>query len=142
MRYFCLLLILSAFSFPAMAQSKQQQSVASAVEKLRKAMIDGDRSALTAIAAEDLSYGHSSGLVENKADFVEHIASGKSDFVTIDLAEQTITVTDKVAIVRHVLNAAVNDNNTPATLKLRVILVWHREKGEWKLLARQAVKIS
>ncbi len=142
MRYIYILLLLAAFSFSAIAQSKQQQSVATAVEKLRKAMIDGDRNTLTAIAAEDLSYGHSSGLVENKADFVEHIASGKSDFVTIDLAEQSITVTDKVAIVRHLLSAAVNDNNTPATLKLRVILVWHKEKGEWKLLARQAVKVS
>ena len=32
---------------------------------------------------QSLSYGHSGGLIENKAEFVEHIASGKSVFVTI-----------------------------------------------------------
>ena len=134
---FAMLLI----SFSSIAQSKQEKAVAIAVEKLRKAMVDGDRASLESIASEKLSYGHSSGLIENKSEFVEHIASGKSDFVTIDLSEQSISVDDKIAIVRHTFTSATNDNNKPATVKLKILLVWHKEKGEWTLLARQAVKI-
>lgn len=141
MKKFQLLSLLLLLSFGVMAQSKDEKAVTAAIETLNKAMIDGNRAALTDIADEKLSYGHSSGLVENKAAFVEHIASGKSDFVTINLTEQTISVDGDVALVRHILNADIKDGGVPNTIKLKVLLVWHKEKSQWKLLARQAVKL-
>lgn len=142
MKYLYLLGLLSIVSFSSVAQSKDHKMVSEAVEKLRKAMIDGDRAGLESIAADSLSYGHSSGKVESKTEFVENIASGKSDFVTIDLSEQTISISHNIAVVRHVLNAATNDGGKPTTVKLKVLLVWEKQKGEWKLLARQAVKLT
>jgi ketosteroid isomerase-like protein len=142
MKYITLLSFLAIVSVMSFAQTKDETAVAAAVEKLKKAMIDGDRASLNAVASEKLSYGHSGGHVEGREEFVEKIASGKSDFVTIDLSEQTITVSGNVAVVRHLLNATTNDNNTPGTVKLKVLLVWHKEKGEWRMLARQAVKTT
>jgi ketosteroid isomerase-like protein len=141
MKYLYLFAMVSVFSLTAMAQTKEQQAVSDAVEKMRKAMVDGDRAVLQSIAADSLSYGHSSGKVENKTEFVENIASGKSDFVTIDLTEQTISIAGNNAIVRHILSAATNDGGKPGTVKLKILLVWVKEKGQWKLLARQAVKV-
>jgi hypothetical protein len=34
-----------------------------------------------------------------------------------------------------------NDNNKPGTVNLGVLLVWQKQKGQWKLLARQAFKL-
>lgn len=124
------------------AQDKKQAAVAKAVETLKAAMISGDRSALEQIAADQLSYGHSSGAVDNKTVFVEKIASGQSDFVTIDLTEQTISVSKKTAIVRHVLKAKTNDGGKPGEVNLRVLLIWQKQSGGWKLLARQAVRVQ
>ena len=124
------------------AQSKQETAVAAAVEKLRKAMIDGNRQDLENIAHDKLSYGHSSGLVESKTEFVEKIASGKSDFVTIDLADQTISVSGNTAIIRHKLNATTNDNGKPGEVHLLVLLIFQKEQKQWKMLARQAVKLA
>ena len=118
-----------------------KQAVEQAVEKLRKAMIDGDKASLEAIAADDLTYGHSGGKVEDKAEFVRAIVSGESDFKTIDLTEQTMTIVGNVALVRHKLAAETNNKGVPGTAKLAVLLVWMKQKGDWKLLARQAVKI-
>jgi ketosteroid isomerase-like protein len=140
MKNLLFLCILSCFCITATAQTKDVKDISAAVQKLTKAMIDGERTALQDIAADKLSYGHSGGLVEDKPAFVEHIASGKSDFVTIDISEQTIAVSGDAAIVRHLLNATTNDNNVPGTVKLRILLLWQKQKGEWKLLARQAVK--
>jgi ketosteroid isomerase-like protein len=142
MKYLYLLALSVLVSFSSNAQTKDQKSVIDAVEKLRTAMISGDRDALTAIAADSLSYGHSGGNVQNKAEFVEGIASGKSDFVTIDLSEQTISIFGNTAIVRHVLNATTNDGGKPGVVKIKIILVFTKEKGEWKMLARQAVKLT
>jgi ketosteroid isomerase-like protein len=135
------LLALTAIMNTAMAQSKEEAAVGAAIENLRKAMIDGDKSGLQNITADQLSYGHSSGKVEDKATFVDNIVTGKSDFVTIDLTGQTIVVSGDAAIVRHVLSATTNDSGKPGTVKLNILLIWQKQKGQWKLLARQAVKV-
>ena len=136
-----ILIFFAFFNATISAQSKAEKSVAAAVENLRLSMISGDRTALSNVASEALSYGHSSGLLEDKAKFVEAIASGKSDFVKIDLTEQTIKVVRKTAIVRHNLFAETKNSGTPGTIKLHVMTIWQKQGGQWKLLARQAVKL-
>ena len=139
-RVIVLAFIAITMSYTAMAQSTEEK-VAAAVEFLKQAMISGNQADLESIAATHLQYGHSGGKLEDKAAFVKSIASGASDFVTIELSEQTIKVTGKVAIVRHKLLATTNDNSKPGEVKLGIMLVFEKEKGGWKLLARQAYKI-
>ncbi len=122
------------------AQSKKEVGVQDAVKQLTAAMISGEKTELEAVASDHLSYGHSGGHVEGKTEFVEKIASGKSDFVTIDITEQTIDIIGKTAVVRHMFNATTNDGGKPGTVKLKVLLILQKENGAWKLLARQAVK--
>ena len=122
------------------AQSKKETAVANAVEQLRKAMIDGNKTELENLVSDSLSYGHSGGHIDDKKEFVDKLVSGKSDFVTIELSEQTIRVNGKTAIVRHKLNATTNDGGKPAEVHLLVLLVWQKKHGHWKLWARQAVK--
>ncbi|MFC0773618.1 nuclear transport factor 2 family protein [Terrimonas alba] len=124
------------------AQNKEEAAVSNAVEQLRKAMIDGNKAELETIASDKLSYGHSSGYVEGKTEFVDKIATGKSDFVTIELKDQTISVSGKAAVVRHKLNATTNDNGKPGEVHLAILLVFQKENKQWKLLARQAVKTA
>lgn len=126
----------------ALAQSKDEKAVADAVESMRKAMIDADKKVLEDLADPGLSYEHSSGLVEDKAAFVENIVSGKSDFVTIALSDQRINISDNTAIVRHKLAAETNNNGTPGKVALLILLVWQKQKGEWKLLARHATRLQ
>lgn len=140
-KYFILFIFLISTAVSS-AQSKKEAQVNAAVEKLKLAMVSGERTALESIAADQLSYGHSGGLIETKAQFVEKIASGQSDFVTIDLKNQTITISGNTAIVRHELHATTNDNNKPGEVHLRIMLVWQKQGKEWKLLGRQAVKIT
>lgn len=119
---------------------QDQKQLEEKVSALRTAMIDGDREALLALSAPQLSYGHSSGAMEDQAAFVEKIASGKSDFVTMDLREQTITISGDTALVRHNLKADIKDGGVPNTIELGILLVWQKQAGDWKLLARQAFK--
>ena len=123
------------------AQSKTETAVALAVEKLRKAMVDGDKAGLENIVSDKLNYGHSGGHIDDKKEFVEKLTNGTSDFVTIDLSEQTISISEKTAIVRHILKAKTNDGGKPGEVHLRILLVWQKQHGQWKLLARQAVRI-
>lgn len=133
--------LLICTSMFAQAQTKAEKEVDQAVQELRTAMINADRATLEKIAATKLSYGHSSGVIDDKQQFVQKIADGTSDYVSIDLKNQTIAVSGNVAIVRHELHASIADGGKPGELHLRVLLVWQKEGKQWKLMARQAVKI-
>lgn len=122
------------------SQSKKQLQVEKAVATLIQAMEDGNTAVLNNIASNKLSYGHSGGKIENKEEFVKPFATGASDFVKINISDQTIDIEKKTAIVRHTLEAETNDNNKPGHVKLKVLTVWQKIGGKWKLLARQAVK--
>lgn len=126
----------------ALGQSNDQKDVEKAVEILRLAMVDANTQSLEAISANELSYGHSSGTIEDKAAFIENIVSGKSDFVTITLTAQTIRIVGDIAIVRHTLAADTNNGGTAGKVSLYVLLIWQKQSGQWKLLARQAARIN
>lgn len=61
-------------------------------------MIEADAVKLKELSAKELSYGHSGGHVENQAEFIEKIVSGRSDFVTIELKDQTIQIVKDIAM--------------------------------------------
>ena len=142
-RFLALSVAMLFFVSISFAQSKDEKDVAAAVETLKKAMVDGDQAALDKISDGALSYGHSSGKVENKKEFVENIVNGNSDFVKIDLSEQTISISGATAIVRHKFAADTHDKGKePGKVNIAVLTVWQKKAGGWKLLARQAVKLT
>ncbi|MBO0931236.1 nuclear transport factor 2 family protein [Fibrella aquatilis] len=116
-------------------------AVTKAAEQLRLAMIDPTKEVLMTLTAPELSYGHSAGNIETQADFVNALVSGTSDFVSIDISNQTVTVVENTAVVRHVLLGQIVNKGVPATTKLSVLQVWLKRKGSWVLLARQATKL-
>ncbi len=140
-KLFLLLSVICVFSTITYAQSKDEKEVAAAVEFMRKAMISGNKADLEKVACENLSYGHSSGKIQNVDEFVQQIVSKQSVFVTIALTDQTIKVVDNTAIVRHILTAQTNDGGKPGNTTLGVMLVFIKEHSSWKLLARQAYKL-
>ena len=115
-------------------------AVTAAAEKLRLAMIDPTQDNLSALVADELSYGHSGGKVDTKASFIADLLSGASDFVTITITDQTVKVVGNDAIVRHTLTADTNDSGKPGKVTIKILGVWQKQAGQWKLLARQAVR--
>ncbi|MES2418202.1 MAG: nuclear transport factor 2 family protein [Bacteroidota bacterium] len=141
MKAITLFFLLFSFTMTSKAQTTAETNVLAAVEKMRLALISGNRADLESIASKDLSYGHSSGKIEDFNAFVESIASGKSDFVTAEFNKQTLKVSGTTALVRHQLDAKTNDSGKPGEVHLGILLVWHKEGNEWKLLGRQAYKL-
>lgn len=134
-----------AFTFIAAhlahAGSNTLATLEKSIDALSQAMISADAKKLQALTSKHLSYGHSSGRVEGQQDFINNLVNGSSDFVTIDLQGQTISLADGIAIVRHTLVAETNDAGKPGAVKIGVMLVWQEQKGKWTLLARQAFKL-
>lgn len=135
------ILFVVLFFQTAIAQNKADKKLVSVVETLRKQMVNPDKAILESLLMDGLSYGHSTGRLDTKASLIEALLNGSSDFVTITLSDQSVQLNGKTAIVRHKLIATTNDGGKPGEAKLSVLLVWQKEHKDWKLLARQAVKI-
>lgn len=116
--------------------------VKSAVEDFRQAMLHPDQSKFEALTSPLLTYGHSSGLIEDRETCIASMVNGKFKFLQIELTEEKIDIEDNTAIVRHHFFAQTHDEGKlPGTVNLKVLQVWHFYEGRWRLLARQAVRM-
>lgn len=134
-------LAMAAAATPARAESADEAAVAQASDALRQAMLAADKAKLTELTADQLSYGHSGGNIQSKAQFIEVIADKKTVYKSIVLTEPTAVVVGSNAIVRHVFSAETESGGKPNTSKVGVLQVWTKQDGHWKLLARQAFKV-
>lgn len=139
MKKMMVIVALLFFGFNSVAQMNTK--LFKAVEKLRVTMIDPSKQQLEKLLVDSLSYGHSSGRIDSKQTFIESLLSGNSDFVSIDIRNQTVQVYYKTGIIRHNLSAVTNDNGNPGIVKLHVLTVWIKKGKRWLLASRQAVKI-
>ncbi len=112
------------------------------VIRFKNALLEPDEESLSVLVSDSLSYGHSSGVVENKARFIEALLQGTSNFKSIDITDQRISVVENVAVVRHILSAHIHDKDKPEShIRLHILMVWVKHKGDWVLIARQAVRL-
>jgi len=126
----------------AAVQPGDEAAVARAVETFRNAMLKADRAQFEALTADQLSYGHSAGRVETKAQFIDAATSGRSTWKFITLTDQTIQIVGNNAIVRHTLSGETERDGKTNPVKIGVLMVWHKPDGNWQLLARQAVRLE
>ena len=118
-------------------------SLKEAVSNLDKALINKDEKTLTRLLNEEVSYGHSNGWVQNKAEIINDLKSGKLAYTKIENESVTIaTINKQWATVRTNTDAEGKAPNGNAfQLKLHVLEVWLKTKNGWELIARQGTKL-
>ena len=123
------------------AQGGDEAAVNQAIDDLRKAMLAADQAGLEALVTDQLSYGHSGGVIESKAQFVNVIISKKTIYKSITLSEPSVTVVGDNAIARHIFSADFEADGKPGSSRVGVLQVWTKQDSRWKLLARQAFRL-
>lgn len=121
-------------------RNKSVSDIEKTVTELYTAMVDRDKEVLEQLTMEKLTYGHSSGTLENKSQYINGVLNGAFQFSSITPKEQTVSVTGNVGVVRHIFEAQGTNNGQPANVRIGCLLIFKRE-GRWKLLARQAYKL-
>jgi hypothetical protein len=104
-------------------------------------MISQDKSTLENLTADELSYGHSTGTIENKTEFVKNVLTGPTKFSSIDFTDQRIEITDDIGIVRDIAAYKGITNNAPLDIRIGLLMIWRKQGTNWKLLARQDIEV-
>ena len=135
------LALLAAVPVLAQAQPAEEQAVAQAVSALTRAMLNPDRAALEALTHEAVSYGHSAGRIENRAQFIANLVERGNPFGEINITSQTIQVNGDDAIVRHIFTGHTTGGGRITPVNIGILQVWKKQGGAWKLYARQAFRL-
>src|ERR1700756_4352195 len=122
------------------AQAADEQTPAETAEAFRKAMIAGDHAAFDALCAAQLSYGHSTGKIQTKEEFIADATSGKAKWKVLEFANVRNTVAGPNAISRFTLNGELESDGKVTPIGIGVLMVWQQQGNAWKLLARQGFK--
>ena len=143
MRKYLIILFISSLltksSFAQQNNSPQQMEVMMKMLALKNALIEKDSAALNDLLASDVTYGHTNGLIQTKAQLIHSVVSKEQDYKAITPSEMNIRIYDNTGVVT--MKSAVNMNyqGQPLDLKMYVTLVWIK-KNKWQLVARQGVK--
>ena len=124
------------------ADPSDEAAVKENVEALRKALLTPDKARLEQLAADQLSYGHSSGKLRSKAQFVDGVITRKAVVKSLTFPDLTVAVVGDAAIARHLYVSKSEIDGKPHSVRIGVLAVWQKQDGSWKLLARQAYDLS
>lgn len=87
-----------------------------------------------------LTYGHSNGWVETKADMLKNLESGYMKYSSFREDSMQVVINANVAHARFVADIEAGINGNMGKHHLKVLEVWVKKGRRWVLFARQAVK--
>jgi hypothetical protein len=136
---FIVLIGLSSLLSFAQENSPRQTEVMIKMLALRNALINKDSVSLDDVLANDVSYGHTSGLIQTKAQLIRSVVSKEQDYKNIIPSDMNIRVYDNTAVVTMKSSVIMNYQDKPLNMDMYITLVWIK-KNKWQLVARQSVK--
>ena len=119
-----------------------EDAVLKHLETFRAAQAAGKADVIAPLLAEDLSYSHSSGAVENKAKVLAGITNANYKWTSLEYRNPTVKVVGPAAIVRFNFvgeQEFTDGRKTPQNLA--ILMNWQKQGDEWKLLSRSATKL-
>jgi len=130
-----------AAASPAPKPEDVQKEILAQDARRIEAMTQADAQALGEILRDDLTYIHSSGPLETKAQVIDEITSGKLRYRAIEPSEQTVRVFGDTAIVTGRAQLRVNSGGKGLGFWVRFTEVWVRANNAWQLAAWQSTRL-
>lgn len=106
-----------------------------------EAMLRVDVAAVAACLGEDLSYTHSSGETETKAQFLETLRSGRIKYEQIEPGDVDVRLYGQTAVVTGRSTMHTRRDGQPQTFQIRFVEVDVERGGRWQMVAWQATRL-
>jgi ketosteroid isomerase-like protein len=126
---------------PAVRAGDQEDVRAADLRRVR-ALIHADRAELEAVLADDLTYGHSDGRLQTKAELLAALTSGVVTYQSYDGPAPAVRIQNNVALLTGVAELEATARGTRVNLWLRYLAVYAKHEGGWKLTAYQSSRLE
>jgi ketosteroid isomerase-like protein len=107
------------------------------------ALVNADWPALDALMADDLVHIHTTGLIDDKAQYLEG-ARTKLDYLKVERVSLQVRSCGEIAIATGVLNQTLRIKGPETVVEIRAATtqVWIRRNGRWLQNSFQATRIG
>ncbi len=122
------------------SHAQLQTEVMMKMMMLRNSLLKKDSVALSNLLADDVTYGHTNGLMQTKAQIIRSVVSGEQDYKTIEPSDMNVRIYGTTGVVTMKSKVTMLFKGSPLDMAMFVTLVWARDDKDWKLVARQSVK--
>jgi len=135
-------LIALAFASAAAGQQDDTRARLQALETERlEAMRAANIDVLGRIMAEDMTYTHSTGLVQNREQLFELLSSGVVRYLGFDTHDITWRVYGAVAVATGRQTISLESEGRPVTARNRFTIVYAKMEGGWRCVAYQSTAV-
>jgi hypothetical protein len=114
-------------------------AVRAVAEGWYQAAIKQDREALNRFLADDLSYCHAGGKVQNKTEYIAAVMTGPPHYEAMTYSDMRIKIYGKTAVLTAF--ADIKMTNTPQ-FKVRTLHVYVENNGQWQLVAHESTRVG
>jgi ketosteroid isomerase-like protein len=135
-----LTLLVAAPAAATAAPSGKEKEVLASMDAWKAAMMKKDRAAFDKVYHPDLSYGHSSGVVETKAEAIQHVLGGKGTYTAINFTDTKVRVHGNTAFVTGKVDYLERVEAKENPVHMVVLSVWTKAPSGWQMIARQSTK--
>lgn len=143
----CILALIFFLAVSGYAQAPANSAAAQEVLQIEKARVDAlvhnDFPALEKIFAADLTYVHSTGVLESRTEFLDKLRSGERKYESMQ-ADDGVAVRSYggTAIVTGATKVTVIIGGKTQNIHLRFTETWLKRNNQWQLAAWQATKLA
>jgi len=135
-----ILLLLFAFSFVFANAQTEEEKLTATLKEFHQALVNKNTASINQQTDKALSYGHSNGWVETKADMIKDLETGYIVYHSFKEDSLKITINDSIANARFVADVRATMNGNDTNVHLKVLEVWVKKGKRWILFARQGVR--
>ena len=137
-----LTILFSLIVVTSFAQTTDEEKLITTVKEFHVALVKKNTVAINQQTDKMLSYGHSNGWIQTKADLIKDFESGYISYQSIKEDSITVKMNGNMANVRFLadITAILNGTTTVNNYHLKVLEVWVKKSNRWILFARQATK--
>ena len=135
-----LVTILFLFTVVCCHAQTDEEKLTVTLKEFHQALVNKNIVSINQQTDKALSYGHSNGWVETKADIIKDLETGYISYQSFKEDSITISINGNMANVRFVADITATLKGTTSNYHLKVLEVWVKKGKRWVLFARQAVK--
>ena len=108
-----------------------------------KAIVAHDVATLDKLLADDLIYGHASGVLDTKAKYIAKIKSGKQVYATLERKNVSVRILDANSAITHSwMHVTGTNQDGKFDDKVMMLHIWTKRKGAWQLAGHQTARVQ
>lgn len=134
-------LLLTVVSFEGFAQPSATDKLIAVVKEFHQALVSKNTIEIDRQTDKALSYGHSNGWIQTKADLIKDFETGYISYQDIKEDSISITMNGDMANVRFLGDYKATLKGASSNFRLRVLEVWVKKNKRWVLFARQGIRM-